>query len=124
MFENIMMQYAANMFVKTQDNDIQDIILIDNMSKLTKALTQHQNKNTEQTRKDLTKAITDVLISAEIVRQIFDISEEDIQQECLTQITSNGWHIRFILKRWQNSRRNYRCNRIRYHRQYHQNNNV
>ena len=91
MFENIMMQYAANMFVKTQDNDIQDIILIDNMSKLTKALTQHQNKNTEQTRKDLTKAITDVLMSTEIVRQIFDISEEDIQQECLTQITSNGW---------------------------------
>ena len=91
MFENIMMQYAANMFVKTQDNDIQDMILIDNMSKLTKALTQHQNKNTEQTRKNLTKAITDVLMSTEIVRQIFDISEEDIQQECLTQITSNGW---------------------------------
>ena len=91
MFENIMMQYAANMFVKTQDNDIQDMILIDNMSKLTKALTQHQNKNTEQTRKNLTKAITDVLMSTEIVRQIFDISEEDIQQERLTQITSNGW---------------------------------
>ena len=91
MFENVMMQYAADMSVKTQDNDIQDMILIDNMSKLTKALIQHQNKNTEQTRKDLTKAITDVLMSTEIVRQIFGISEEDIQQECLTQITSNEW---------------------------------
>lgn len=91
MFENVMMQYAANMSVKTQDNDIQDIILIDNMSKLTKALIQHQNKNTEQTRKDFTKAITDVLMSTEIVRQIFGVSEEDIQQECLSKITSNGW---------------------------------
>ena len=91
MLENVMMQYAANMSVKTQDNDIQDMILIDNMSKLPKALIQHQNKNTEQTRKDLTKAITDVLMSTEIVRQIFGISEEDIQQECLSKIISNGW---------------------------------
>lgn len=61
-------------------SDAQIDICIEEMSELTKALIKNRRYHTVQTQKDIVEELTDVLICTEYIKQIFGISQNDIDE--------------------------------------------
>lgn len=79
----------VNRAIEFFDIQKQDLILIEEMSELTKALLKHRrNKCMINSIKE---EISHVLISIEVVCQILEISKFDIEKEAEKKLKKYGW---------------------------------
>lgn len=71
------------------DNSTQDLILIEEMSELTKALLKHRRgaSNMDEIREELAH----VVISTHVARTILGITEQDLETEATKKLAKYGW---------------------------------
>lgn len=88
MFDSDNMQTLADKSVKTFNSDTQDLILIEEMSELTKALLKRRRiiltcSSIDETSvtDNIVEELTHVLVSCEVLRQTLGIDADDIGEK-------------------------------------------
>ena len=86
------MSYFYELVSKSVDNfdkSTQDLILIEEMSELTKELLKRRRgKHNDECIKE---ELTHVLISLHVMKTIFNITDEDIENEVKKKLEKYGW---------------------------------
>lgn len=80
---------CATMAIELFDHSNQDLILIEEMSELTKALLKLRRGKSAMN--DVAEEMAHVLISVEVVRHILGISDVDLEKEACKKLEKYGY---------------------------------